>query len=87
MLQGCLNPGITNCCHFSFADSKTWSKVDAKGDGPSPRDKLASAVIGDKIYIFGGFGPQNPEEDVEEVRQKTGYELSFSKDHIFCSLG
>jgi hypothetical protein len=24
---------------------------------------------------------------VEEVRQKTGYELSFSKDHIFCSLG
>lgn len=48
-------------------DKKHWAKVSTQGVGPSPRDKLASVVIGTKIYIFGGFGPQGAEEDVEEV--------------------
>jgi len=35
-----------------------WSQPVTSGTGPSPRDKLASAVIGQNIYYFGGFGPK-----------------------------
>ena len=45
-------------------ESSTWTKVEASGPGPSPRDKLAAAAIGDKIFCFGGFGPKMPEEEV-----------------------
>jgi len=41
-----------------YADSRTWSKLATSGSGPSPRDKLASAAVGENIYYFGGFGPK-----------------------------
>ena len=50
-----------------FSESNTWSALAPTGKGPSSRDKMASAAIGDKIYIFGGFGPQSEEEEVEEA--------------------
>ena len=46
----------------SSTETSTWSRVQPDGEGPSARDKLASAVIGKDIYVFGGFGPQR--EDV-----------------------
>lgn len=55
---------------LSHEGTSTWSVVKAEGKGPSPRDKLSSAVIGDKIYVFGGFGPQSP-EDVSTENHKT----------------
>lgn len=45
-------------------ESGVWTKLETQGASPRPRDKLASAVIGEKIYIFGGFGPQGSEENV-----------------------
>jgi len=39
-------------------ESRTWSKPVTSATGPSPRDKLASAAIGQNIYYFGGFGPK-----------------------------
>ena len=39
-------------------ESRTWSKPATSGFAPSPRDKLASAAIGENIYYFGGFGPK-----------------------------
>ncbi|XP_077989596.1 kelch domain-containing protein 1-like [Glandiceps talaboti] len=45
--------------------TSTWSEIDeATGPSPSPRDKIASVAIGNKMYIFGGFGPHVSEEDV-----------------------
>ena len=66
------NPMLTwylSCiAHFVyFSESNTWSALAPTGKGPSSRDKMASAAIGDKIYIFGGFGPQSEEEEVEEA--------------------
>ena len=40
------------------AETRTWSKPSITGTGPSPRDKLASAAVGQNIYYFGGFGPK-----------------------------
>lgn len=43
-----------------------WETIEVKGKGPCPRDKLCSTVIGEKIYLFGGFGPQSLEEELTE---------------------
>ena len=58
-----------------FSDNSTWSLVDAQGLGPSARDKVCSVVIGNNVYIFGGFGPQGTEE--EEVSLQ--WVLSFNQ--------
>lgn len=50
-----------------LSDKKHWSKLETQGLCPSPRDKLAGAAVGSKVYIFGGFGPQDGEEEEEEV--------------------
>lgn len=44
------------------AVSGEWSEVEAEGNTPAPRDKVACAVVNNKMYIFGGFGPQGTEE-------------------------
>ena len=43
---------------FTCIESRTWSKPVTSGTSPSSRDKLASAVVGQNIYYFGGFGPK-----------------------------
>ena len=45
--------------------TNVWRKLSTTGVAPRPRDKVSSAVIEDKIYIFGGFGPQGCENDHE----------------------
>ena len=53
---------------FIITASRTWSKVKATGTPPGARDKLSSAVIGTKMYIFGGFGPQGgPAHEEDDV--------------------
>ena len=59
-----------------FAANSTWSLVDAQGLGPSARDKVSSTIIGDKVYIFGGFGPQGTEEE----------SVGFRTEFIFICL-
>mmetsp|Transcript_29519 Transcript_29519/g.88363 ORF Transcript_29519/g.88363 Transcript_29519/m.88363 type:complete len:399 (+) Transcript_29519:48-1244(+) len=34
-----------------------WRSLHLTGEVPSPRDKLGCAAVGDKVYLFGGFGP------------------------------
>ena len=38
---------------FDF-QTKTWSKVDAQGDAPSPRFFHSAVLYNDAIYIIGG---------------------------------
>jgi hypothetical protein len=36
----------------------TWSAVPHSDLAPSPRDKLSTTVLGGRVVVFGGFGPQ-----------------------------
>ena len=48
-------------------ETKEWKEVDVP-DAPSPRDKVASVAVGDKIYLFGGFGPAtDPEANPDNI--------------------
>ena len=38
----------------------TWSAVPQSDLAPSPRDKLSATVLGGRVLVFGGFGPQEP---------------------------
>jgi len=53
--------------HIFDAKTGSWSmNVKTSGTAPAPRDKHSCCVNGNKIYVFGGFGPQNVEEDDDE---------------------
>lgn len=62
--------------------TRTWTQPNVSGSAPSPRDKLTTATIGRKIYVFGGFGPKSttqetegdaePEEDEDEDEESDG---------------
>ena len=54
------------------SETSTWALVTAEnGSPPSPRDKMASVSIGQNIYVFGGFGPKNSNDDeVSQINNK-----------------
>lgn len=39
---------------------------------PSPRDKLGCAVVGTKVYLFGGFGPTDAPQEIEGEESQPG---------------
>eukprot|EP01090_Pellita_catalonica_P013217 TRINITY_DN3076_c0_g2_i1.p1 TRINITY_DN3076_c0_g2~~TRINITY_DN3076_c0_g2_i1.p1 ORF type:complete len:513 (+),score=83.66 TRINITY_DN3076_c0_g2_i1:2-1540(+) len=41
----------------------TSENLKHQGTPPSPRDKASWVVIGDNLYLFGGFGPLNEQTD------------------------
>lgn len=49
--------GYTNEIHILDTKDWRWSRPEVTGRSPSPRDKHSACLLGDKLYIFGGFGP------------------------------
>nr|XP_060632885.1 host cell factor 2 [Anolis sagrei ordinatus] len=45
-------------------ESMTWSKLESKGTVPLPRSLHTASVIGNKMYVFGGWVPQNIDENL-----------------------
>lgn len=45
---------------------------DAAGTPPSPRDKMTATTVGQKIYVFGGFGPKISAANDDDVRVNIG---------------
>jgi len=78
--------------HVFDTDSNCWERAEVNGRGPSQRDKLCSTVVGEKIYLFGGFGPQNlddelteeevltEDEDIPEEREQDGAHFGWFND-------
>ena len=52
---------LLHSANYMLPAAKSWQKVEYSGTAPSARDKLCASAIGDKIYLFGGFGPQGTE--------------------------
>lgn len=54
---------------FDIKANQWLTDVPVQGNAPAPRDKHSCTLIGNKIYVFGGFGPQTvdePEQDEDE---------------------
>ncbi|XP_026582477.1 host cell factor 2 isoform X2 [Pseudonaja textilis] len=45
-------------------ETMTWSKPETKGTVPLPRSLHTASVIGNKMYIFGGWIPQSTDESL-----------------------
>ncbi|XP_007438509.1 host cell factor 2 [Python bivittatus] len=45
-------------------ETMTWSKPETKGTVPLPRSLHTASVIGNKMYIFGGWIPQSTDENL-----------------------
>jgi len=52
-----IEKGWLNEVYLLQTDTMTWSQPKIQGKAPSLRDKSGSVAIGNKVYIFGGFGP------------------------------
>ena len=51
------------CSNINISlESYTWSLINASGQVPSARDKASASVIGEDIFLFGGFGPKAIDE-------------------------
>ncbi|ESN98682.1 hypothetical protein HELRODRAFT_185029 [Helobdella robusta] len=73
--------GWFNDLHLYNTTTNLWKRIDLPS-GPTPRDKMATTVVGSNIYIFGGFGPyckaqvenainkENVEEEEDEEEEE-----------------
>ncbi len=57
-----------------FLDNLTWNLCKTIEEGPGPRDKVNSVVIGDNLYVYGGEGEAGDEERTKDI-----FVLNFSK--------
>lgn len=57
------------------AVTNTWSQPKSKGDNPAAREGHSAAIIGQKLYIFGGCG--RAAEDAEETYFNDTYTLDI----------
>eukprot|EP01133_Synstelium_polycarpum_P004944 gene4944-5743_t len=46
---------VTKKMYFFDTISETWSKQEFSHNGPNPRDMASADVVGDKVYMFGGY--------------------------------
>ena len=45
-----------NTTHAFNVESKSWKKLEMRGEPPQPRSSHAAVIYGTKMYVFGGYG-------------------------------
>lgn len=50
---------------FIFTETKTWSLLKVRGEGPCPRRRQSCCLVGSKVFLFGGTSP-SPNQDPDE---------------------
>lgn len=68
--------GRRHCVNTTYAfnvESKTWKKLEMRGMAPDPRDSPAAAILGTKMFIYGGYGAAGPLGDlwIAELKNST----------------
>ncbi|XP_077195852.1 host cell factor 2 [Paroedura picta] len=59
-------------------ETMTWSKPETKGTVPLPRSLHTANVIGNKMYVFGGWVPQSTEDNISSQDSEWKCTGSFS---------
>jgi hypothetical protein len=65
-----------NTCVLT-SDSNCWSSPTTRGEGPAAREGHSAALIGSKLFVFGGCG-RSP-DDMEETYFNDLYILDTSE--------
>lgn len=71
--------GWLNDLHAFDTETKQWERIVFHGASPSPRDKLACVTTANKILFWGGFGPSDEQDTVQEE----GAQFEWFND-LFC---
>lgn len=53
---------IVDLFRYTFSASNTWISPSVRGDGPEPREGHSAALIGRRLFIFGGCGKSEGSE-------------------------
>ncbi|XP_037735756.1 host cell factor 2 isoform X1 [Chelonia mydas] len=59
-------------------ETMTWSRPETKGTVPLPRSLHTANVIGNKMYVFGGWVPQTVEDEISACDGEWKCTSSFS---------
>ncbi|PVD26303.1 hypothetical protein C0Q70_13974 [Pomacea canaliculata] len=54
-----------NDLHMFDPETKTWSLLKVRGEGPCPRRRQSCCLVGSKVFLFGGTSP-SPNQDPDE---------------------
>ena len=57
-------------CRFDVS-TNTWTKVETRGDTPSPREDYAAAVVDHQVIIHGGYGGRRVLNDTHMLDMKS----------------
>lgn len=57
-----VNP-ILFFAYFSVVASHTWKCPDVRGEGPVAREAHSAALVGNRLFIFGGCGKTSESDD------------------------
>ncbi|XP_056879079.1 host cell factor 2 [Takifugu flavidus] len=63
-------------------DSMVWSAVPARGSPPTPRSLHSATVVGNKMYVFGGWIPAPEPERIDDLGTKWICTKSLSVLHL-----
>jgi hypothetical protein len=53
-----LQPGAQSDLHSYSCSQLIWRTLTPDGPAPSPRVEMGLAALGDRLYVFGGYGRQ-----------------------------
>lgn len=73
--------------HVFDTETNIWKQAQASGHKPSPRDKVSSAVVGNKIYFFGGFGPLSEVQVQKALHNRDSSDEDDSDDDQTAKFG
>lgn len=63
------------------------NSVQTEGEAPSSRDKIACAAVGNKFYVFGGFGPRDAAKKEADRVEQIGTEAEHSVLYVCVLTG
>uniref|UniRef100_K7FJN3 Host cell factor C2 n=1 Tax=Pelodiscus sinensis TaxID=13735 RepID=K7FJN3_PELSI len=69
---------LNDLWELDIVETMTWSRAETKGTVPLPRSLHTANVIGNKMYVFGGWVPQTVEDEISTPDGEWKCTSSFS---------
>ncbi|XP_077496530.1 kelch domain-containing protein 3-like [Amblyomma americanum] len=76
-----LNTHYTDMHKYDVEKSR-WTKVTPTGSGPSARHSASCSVLGERVLVFGGFGPPPILEEEEYLEDIYEEEVELTDLHV-----
>ena len=60
----CIFDAYCFCWYMYIVASHTWMRPSLRGEGPDAREGHSAALVGKRLFVFGGCGKSSSNEEV-----------------------